>query len=377
MNPRRFIAMARKEMIQILRDSRSLAIILVMPLLLMLMFGYGTSLDLKHSPLVICDLAKTPRSRDLTARFGASEYFRVIGHVDSAREAGRALDTGRAQAALVIPHDFDKQLAIGGAARVQLLVDATDDNSANILIGYSRAVVQGFSSEITFEFLARNGRSDQPSVMRVESRTWYNETLESKVFIVPGTVAMVMAVIGAFLTSLTIAREWERGTMEQLVSTPVRPLEVMLGKLVPYFVIGMLDAALCAAMAVYVFGVPFRGTLLTLTACTAMFLVTVLSQGYLLSVVMKNQLAASQAALVSTFLPAFLLSGFIFSIEQMPLALQILTRVLPARYYVSLLKNVFLKGTPLELLRGDLIPLAIFALILGMMATRAFKKRLA
>jgi ABC-2 type transport system permease protein len=183
-------------------------------------------------------------------------------------------------------------------------------------------------------------------------------------------------VIGAFLTSLTIAREWERGTMEQLISTPVTAMEIMLGKLAPYFVLGMFDTAVSAAIAICWFHVPFRGSYLTLTAASAMFLIVVLSLGFLISVLAKNQFAASQIALLITFLPAFLLSGFLFSIEQMPIALQWITRILPARYYVSVLKDIFLKGTPASMLLAELIPLAVFTFVLALLATHSFHKRL-
>jgi ABC-2 type transport system permease protein len=185
-----------------------------------------------------------------------------------------------------------------------------------------------------------------------------------------------MSVIGAFLTSLTIAREWERGTMEQLISTPVTPVEIMLGKLVPYFGIGMFDVIVCALIAIYWFHVPFRGSFLTLLVSSAMFMVVVLSLGFFISVIAGSQLAASQIALLVTFLPAFLLSGFLYAIEQMPVALQWITRILPARYYVSVLKKVFLKGTPTASLYPDLVPLAVFTIMLALLATRAFHKRL-
>jgi ABC-2 type transport system permease protein len=216
----------------------------------------------------------------------------------------------------------------------------------------------------------------QPAAIGVETRTWYNEDLESSAFIIPGVLALVMSVIGAFLTSLTIAREWERGTMEQLISTPVTPLEIMFGKLVPYFAIGMVDVIVCALIALYWFHVPFRGSFLTLLLSSAMFLIVVLSLGFFISVVAKNQLAASQMALLATFLPAFLLSGFLYAIEQMPTALQWITRILPARYYVSVLKKIFLKGTPTALLYSDIIPLAAFTIILALLATHSFHKRL-
>jgi ABC-2 type transport system permease protein len=372
----RLVAMARKEIIQILRDARSLGIVVVMPIVLILLFGYGVSLDLKHVPIYVYDREGSQQSQDLLRRFAASEYFAVKGVVDNYAAVVEAIDHERARMVVVIPHDFSKQLNTG-TTRVQALVDATDDNTANIIFGYAEAVVRGYSEELQLDYMRRNGQAKMDPPLRVESRTWYNEELESKAFIVPGVIAIVMAVIGAFLTSLTIAREWERGTMEQLVSTPVTPLEMMIGKLVPYFVIGMFDTALCAGVGIWWFEVPFRGTISTLFGASALFLAVVLSQGFLISVVAKNQLAASQIALISTFLPAFLLSGFLFSIEQMPQALQVFTRIVPARYYVAVLKMIFLKGSEASLLRADLAALGIFALILVTLATRAFQKRLA
>jgi ABC-2 type transport system permease protein len=229
---------------------------------------------------------------------------------------------------------------------------------------------------VQLAWLRAHGQIQQPAAIGVETRTWYNEDLESSAFIIPGVLALVMSVIGAFLTSLTIAREWERGTMEQLISTPVTPLEIMFGKLVPYFAIGMVDVIVCALIALYWFHVPFRGSFLTLLLSSAMFLIVVLSLGFFISVVAKNQLAASQMALLATFLPAFLLSGFLYAIEQMPTALQWITRILPARYYVSVLKKIFLKGTPTALLYSDIIPLAAFTIILALLATHSFHKRL-
>ena len=243
-------------------------------------------------------------------------------------------------------------------------------------MGYAQAVVQGYSSEVQVEWLQTHGQTLQSAPISVQTRTWYNEDLESSAFIVPGVLALVMSVIGAFLTSLTIAREWERGSMEQLISTPVTAMEIMLGKLAPYFVLGMLDVGVCSVLAISWFHVPFRGSYITLAVCSALFMVVVLSLGFFISVVAKNQLAASQIALIITFLPAFLLSGFLFAIEQMPKPLQWITYIFPARYYVTLLKKIFLKGTPAAMLGVDLLPLAGFTLVLALVATRSFHKRL-
>ncbi len=372
----RLLAVARKEIIHILRDARSLMIVVLMPVVLMLLFGYGVSLDLKGLPVYVYDQCGSQQSQNLLKRFQASEYFHIARVVHSYGEVAHALDDGNAKMGIVIPWYFSQRLRQGGPVQVQALVDATDDNTANVLIGYTQAVVQGYSSQLQIKWLRQHGQLVVPAAVSVDTRTWYNEDLASSAFIVPGILALVMSVIGAFLTSLTIAREWERGSMEQLISTPVSAMEIMLGKLVPYFVLGMFDVAVCVFLAIVWFQVPFRGSFLTLAVSSALFMIVVLALGFFISVLAKNQFAASQIALIITFLPAFLLSGFLFSIEQMPAVLQWITRIIPARYYVSVLKKIFLKGTPTAMLSADLIPLAVFALLLGIVATRAFHKRL-
>ncbi len=372
----RLLAVAKKEVVQILRDSRSLIIVIIMPAVLVLLFGYGVSLDLKRLPVYVFDRDGSQQSQDLLKRFQASEYFHVARVVNDYSELTRALDDGHAKMGIVIPWDFSERLRQGEPVQVQALVDATDDNTANIVIGYAQGVVQGYSSVVQLDWLRGRGLSIQPAPISVETRTWYNEDLESSAFIIPGVLALVMSVIGAFLTSLTIAREWERGTMEQLISTPVSASEILIGKLAPYFVLGMADTVMSALIAIYWFRVPFRGSWITLLTSSAMFLVVVLSLGFLISVLAKNQFAASQIALLVTFLPAFLLSGFLFAIEQMPVALQWFTHIIPARYYVSVLKKIFLKGTPTASLYADLVPLAVFAVVLAVIATRSFHKRL-
>jgi ABC-2 type transport system permease protein len=376
MNWTRLLVMAKKEILQILRDPRSLAIVFIMPAILVVLFGYGVNLDLKGLPVYVYNQDGSQQSQDLIARFRASQYFEVKRAVDNYPQLVRAIDDGSAKMGLVIPWNFSERLRNGGPNKVQALIDATDDNTANILIGYTQGLVQGYSSEIQIEAMRQRGISTQPSSLQVQVRTWYNEDLESSAFIIPGVLALVMSVIGAFLTSLTIAREWERGTMEQLISTPVSAAEIMFGKLIPYFVLGMADTIISALIAIYWFKVPFRGSFITLLTSSALFLVVVLSMGFFISVLAKGQFAASQIALLVTFLPAFLLSGFLFAIEQMPAVLQWITRIIPARYYVSILKKIFLKGTPTEMLSADLVPLALFALLLAILATRSFHKRL-
>ena len=372
----RLMAIARKEVVQILRDARSLIIVIVMPAVLVMLFGYGVNLDLKGLPVYVLDQDGSQQSQDLLKHFQSNKYFQIARVVSDYPAITRALDDGHTRMGIVIPWDFSQRMRDGRPVEIQALIDGSDDNTANVLIGYSEAVVQGYSAQMQIDWLRTRGLSIQPAAMNVETRTWYNEDLESSAFIIPGVLALVMSVIGAFLTSLTIAREWERGTMEQLISTPVTAMEIMLGKLAPYFVLGMLDTIISALVAIYWFQVPFRGSWATLMAASALFMVVVLSLGFFISVLAKTQFAASQIALLITFLPAFLLSGFLFSIEQMPMVLQWITRILPARYYVSVLKKIFLKGTNAQMLLTDLIPLIVFALVLALVATHSFHKRL-
>lgn len=373
----RLLAIARKEVLQIVRDARSVGIVVVMPVIMMIAFGYGISFDLKHLSVYVFDREGSQQSEDLLKHFQASEYFSVVQVVNNYPALVRAIDAGRCKLALVVPHDFSHRLNSGRPVSIQALIDATDGNSANIAIAYSQAVIQTYSRQIQLHWSRRRGQSAMQPPISIDARTWFNENLESMANIVPGAVVIVMAVVGTFLTALTISREWERGTMEQLISTPVTPLELMIGKLSPYFVVGMLDTCLCAVIGVLWFGVPFRGSWSLFFISSALFLTVVLSLGYLISVAAKSQLAASQISLFATFLPTFLLSGFLFPIDQMPLVIQAVTLTLPARYYMVIIRNIFLKGSAVTLLRDELLALAFLSCLLVFVATRVFKKKLA
>jgi len=376
MSLRRILAMMRKEVTQIWRDPRSLMIIFAMPLVQLIIYGYGVNLDIKHIPLCVYDRDATQTSQDLLKHFQATEYFQITHVAESYRDVIQQIDHGACTVAVVVPPQFSEGFHSNEQAQVQALLDASDSNTASIGMGYALSIIQAYSQAVRIEWQQRNGLPLASPNVTFQPRTWFNEDLESMANIVPGVVAMVMAVVGAFLTSLTMAREWERGTMEQLIATPVRKLEIQTGKLIPYFVIGMMDTALCAGAAVWWFRVPFRGSWTVLFACSALFLIVVLSVGYFFSVTAKSQLGASQFALLVTLLPTFLLSGFIFPIDQMPVFVQWITRIVPARYYVSILRSVFLKGTPVRMLAGGIIALGIIAALLINRATRAFQKRL-
>jgi ABC-2 type transport system permease protein len=372
----RIFAMMRKEVIQIWRDPLSLLVIFAMPVVQLVIYGYGVNLDIKHIPLCVYDRDGTQFSQDLLKRFQGTEYFSIAHVADNYQDVLEQINHGACSVAVVVPPQFSEYMHSRGQASVQALLDASDSNTASIGMGYALSIIQAYSQDIQVQWLQRNGMPSVTPNVTFQPRTWFNEDLESMSNIVPGVVAMVMAVVGAFLTSLTIAREWERGTMEQLIATPVRKLEIQMGKLIPYFVIGMMDTALCAAAAIWWFRVPFRGSWTVLYACSALFLIVVLSLGYLFSVTAKTQLAASQLALLVTLLPTFLLSGFIFPIDQMPVVVQWITHILPARYYVSILRSVFLKGTSVRVMAADIVSLGIIAALLIIRATRAFHKRL-
>lgn len=376
MNLRRLWAVARKEAIHIRRDPRSLGLAIGIPMLMLVLFGYALTLDVDRVPLVAWDQCGTPLSRDYFARFTASRYFDFRGSVANYRELERAIDTRAAAIALVIPPDFASNLTAGRAAPVQVAVDGSDSNTAALVLGYTQAVTAAFNQQIALKQIQRAVGPVAAPPLDLRARVWFNADLESKNFIIPGIIAVIMGLIAALLTSLTIAGEWERGTMEQLISTPVKASELILGKLLPYFAIGMLDVLIAVLMAVFLFHVPLRGSVPLLFAMSALFIVGTLAQGILISTVARQQLLASQFAMVSTFLPAFLLSGFTFAIVNMPVPVQVITYVVPARYFVALVKGIFLRAVGLEALWPDALFLLVFAVVVTGVAIKKFKKRL-
>jgi len=376
MNLRRVRAVARKEFLHVLRDPRSLAMAIAIPMLMLILFGYALTLDVDNVPMVVWDQSRTEASRELISRFDGSPYFSLRDHVDNYRDLEWAIDTRRAMVALVIPVEFGRQIAAGRDTAVQLIVDGSDANTATIAIGYAEVIMQIYTEEFTNEQLRRAGMPPLRIPLDVRSRVWFNPDLESKNYIIPGLIAVIMMVIAALLTSLTVAREWERGTMEQLISTPVKGPELILGKLIPYFAVGMFDVLLAVLMGEFLFRVPLRGNVALLFGMSAVFLAGVLAWGMLISIVAKNQLLASQIAMTTTFLPSFLLSGFMFSIANMPKVIQLITYIVPARYFVALLKGIYLKGVGLEILAVEAILLAIYGVLMVLVANVRFKKKL-
>lgn len=376
MSPRRLWAIARKEFLHVVRDPRSLAMAIAMPLLLMLLYGYALSLDVDNVPTVVWDQSDTPASRDFLSYFNGSRYFSIRAYVRNYREVEEAIDTRQALVALIIPRNFAGRLESGREASVQLIADGSDSNTATLAMGYADVVVLTYAQGVAIRLVERAGMRPPPPPLDFRPRVWFNAEMESRNYIIPGLIAVIMMVIAALLTSLTVAREWERGTMEQLISTPVKGPELIFGKLLPYFAIGMFDVLLVVLLGEFLFRVPLRGNLALLFGMAAIFLAGTLALGMLVSVVTKNQLLANQLAMVLTFVPSFLLSGFVFAISNMPEVIQWITYAIPARYFISLLKSIYLKGVGLEILAGEAVLLTVYSVVMVLLANLAFKKKL-
>jgi ABC-2 type transport system permease protein len=368
MNFKRFLAVAYKEFLQIFRDIRILIMAFAVPLLLLILFGYAVTLDINNLPLGMYDQDNSQESRELMASLIQSGYFSIENYAGSYQELQGLIEKGKIKIALVIPEDFSRKIKSGGKVEIQTLLDGSDANTATIGSGYLSGVLQLFSQKFT--------RSSYRPLIEGRIRIWYNQELKSKNFIIPGLIAVIMMIIGALLTSLIIAREWERGTMEQLIATPIKSSELIFGKLVPYFVIGMIDLLVAVLLGGLIFKVPFRGNFLFMFLVSGISLVGALGIGMFISILTKSQQLAYQMAMLTSFLPAYILSGFIFPIFSMPLSLRIITHIVPARYYIRILQGVFLKGNGLIIMGLEVLLLSIFALLMLFIANLIFKKRL-
>jgi ABC-2 type transport system permease protein len=367
---RRLLAVSKKEIIQLKRDTRSLLLAFLLPVLLTVLFGYAISWDVTDIPTAVLDQDGSARSRELLNAFWSSGYFTLVQHVERSAEINQLLDRGRVRIVLVIPPTFAGDLDAGKPAEIQALVDGADANTATIALGYARAIVARYSSKI----LLRGERRAPP--VQARTRVWYNEELRSRNMIVPGLVAVIMMIIAAMLTSLTIAREWERGTMEQLAATPVGRAEVVLGKLLPYAAIGLIDVVVVSVVGVTLFGVPFRGNIALLMVMSLAFLIGALGLGIIISALTRSQLLATQMAMITTFLPAFLLSGFMYEISVMPAVLRMITYLVPARYFLVVTRGIFLKGVGIDSLLFQGLLMIAFAALGLYAATRVFRKEI-
>jgi ABC-2 type transport system permease protein len=366
----RLLAVSRKEVLHLRRDRRSLGLAFVLPAIMILAFGWVISFDIRHIKMAVYDEDRSQASRALVDAFTASSYFVVTDHLDRYGDAEPLLDRGAVRLVLVIPPRFQARLGGGGPAPVQALVDGSDANTATIALAYARGIVTAYASRAVL------GARRVAAPVRAETRVWYNEELKSSNMIVPGLIAVVMMIIAAMLTSLTIAKEWERGTMEQLASTPVHPVEVVLGKLLPYIGIGMIDVLVTGFIGDVVFAVPFRGSFLFFTGASFFFLVGALGIGLAISAAAKSQMLAIQVAMVATYLPSFLLSGFMFDVANMPKALQAIALFVPARYFITAVRGIFLKGVGPHVLWPYGLGMVLFGIAGLTLATRSFKKEI-
>jgi len=369
-DPVRLLAVARKEAVQLSRDRRSLLLAFALPLALLVFFGYAISWDVRDIRMAVVDQNVTAESRELIDSFLASGYFERAVQADSPVSAPDLFARGKALLVLVVPPDFAADLRNGRRATIQILLDGSDANTATIALGYAEAVTRTFGRRVVL-----HGESIRLPV-EAESRVWFNEELSSRNMIVPGLVAVIMMIIAAMLTSLTIAREWERGTMEQLAATPVSRLEIVLGKLLPYLAIGVADVLVCSLLGILLFGVPFRGSALLLAGLSLLFLIGSLGLGLFISAATRSQMLATQISMVTTFLPAFLLSGFMFAIEIMPAPLRALTYLVPARYFLVVTRGIFLKGVGAQVLGVQAMLMILFAAIGIGLAVRSFHKEI-
>lgn len=376
MKVRRLWAVAWKEFLHISRDPRSLFLAVAMPMVLLMLFGYALSQDVDNVPIVILDWNETVQSRNLIAKFSGSKYFRIIGQTKNYRELENLINKREAFAALIIPPDFGSLVDSGRSVSVQMILDGSDANTATIAAGYGEAVVSGFSQDLTTKWVLLSGGKRLAQPFDIRSRTWYNPDMVSRNSIIPGLMGVILMILAALLTPLTIAREWETGTMEQLISTPVKGPELILGKLLPYFIIGMVDVSLAVAVSRVAFAIPLKGSLMDVLSISAMYLAGGLSLGILISVVTKNQLLANQIAMLLTFLPAMMLSGFITPICNMPDFIQYITNLFPARFYVTLIKGIYLKGLGIEMMPYETGLLAIYGMLMVGLSVVIFRKRL-
>jgi ABC-2 type transport system permease protein len=377
MNFRRTSAMARKELLHIIRDPRSLMAALTQPVMVLLLFGYALSLDVDRIPTMIYDADHSAVSQNLVQEFRGSKYFQIVDEVDSYKPIERAMDQRRILVGVAIPYDYSRNLLAGKEAPVQILLDGADSNTASIAMGYAEGLVQAYAVHAREDAQSqRTGSVLQPPV-DASVRVWYNPDLVSRNFIVPGLIGVITMIIAALLTSLTIAREWENGTMEQLLSTPVRPVEMALGKLSAHFLLGLVDMLIALFVGVVIFGVPLKGSWVLLLFSACVFLYGALAWGLYISAMFRNQLGAYQMGTLTSFLPAFLLSGFIYPLSNMPWIIRVISVIIPARYFIDMTKGIFLKGLGLRYLWFDLLLLIVYAVGISFLAVRKLRQKIA
>jgi ABC-2 type transport system permease protein len=366
MNPVKTVAIARKEFYHLIRDFRSLYLAFAIPLSLILLFGYALSLDVDNVKTVVVDNDRTLTSRDFIAKLDASPYFRIIAHPKSTREVTWYLDHGRAAMALVIPPDWTEKLRAERESPLQVLVDGSDPSFAGISRGYITGFVETYNRRLLSDFLNRKGMEDINPPVEGRFRIWFNEDLESTNFIIPGIIAIIIMIVGAMLTALVIAREYENGTMETILSLPVGAGEFLVGKAIPYFLIALADVLVAALMGQILFGVVIKSSFGLLLIAASVYIAVALFLGLLISAITKSLLVANIGAVLITFLPSMLLSDFVFPISNMPKVLQVVTYIVPARYFIDILNGLYLRNVGFDYLWPNYLVLAGMLAILAM-----------
>lgn len=369
----RMAAIADKEWIQIRRDTRSMYLTLLIPIMLVLLFGYALVFDVKHVRMAVFDQDRSYFSRQYLERFRHTEYLLFDTYVDSYNEIDRMINTGQIILGIVIPPGFEKKFNSGKYADVQVLVDGSDSMSGLIATGYVKAITYQFNTDYLREGLGKRGITGVRQPVEIKSRIWYNPELKSKNFIIPGNLGLILAIISALISSLTISREWERGTMETLITTPVRGYEVVLGKLIPYILIGLFDVVCALTIGNFVFHVPLRGSFIELTIISVLFLVGTSSIGMLISSITRVQVLSVQLAIVVMYLPSLMLSDFIFPIKNMPIIVRLLTYIVPAKYMIVVLKGIILKGVGFYALWMQVLFLFLFSVIVLGLSVKTFR----
>ena len=371
----RIVPLARKEILHILRDPRSLYGSLFMPIVLLILFGYAITFDIKHIPLAIIDQDNSSLSRDFISRVEGSEYFDLLYLSSSSTGFEKLLDEGKVKIIMVIPKNFSRDLSRAQDSALQLLIDGSDNNTAQVALGYISRMIQAFSSNIILEKLNRQGTAFQAEIPPIDIRpsVWYNPDLRSVNFIVPGIIAVVMMILASISSSLTIAREWETGTMEQLISTPARPLEITIGKLLPYFFLGLIQILLVILVGTLLFKVPLRGNIFFLFCGSTVFLVCGSGIGLFISTITRSQQLAFMFSILFTLLPSFILSGFIFPVSSMPRIIQFITYLVPAKYFLIILRGIFLKGNGIQVLWPETLALLFFASVIVLACARRLR----
>ena len=365
MNPVTIKAIARKEFYHLVRDFRSMYLAFVIPLLLILMFGYALSLDVDSVRTVVVDHDKTEVSRDFVRKLNASSYFEIIHHLDDSLSAVRYLDQGLTIMAIVIPPGWTEDLKADRTASLQVLIDGSDPNFAGISRGYITAFVEAYNRDRLLSFFNRKGMEKIKAPVDGRIRVWFNEDLDSRNFIVPGIIAIIIMIVGAMLTSLVIAREYENGTMETIRSLPVGGGEFLLGKAIPYFLIALTDVLVAVFMGQVLFGVVMKSSFYLLVLASTIYISVALSLGLLISIVTKSQLVANQMAILITFLPSLLLSNFVFPVGNMPKIFQLLTYIIPATYFIDILNGIYLRGLDLAHLWSSYLILVGMLIVLS------------